>query len=183
VAGGPTFHYRQHDGQRGTAQDRFGPRDKLRKWLEYDQITFRRVYRDLPLVEYLPPGRRLEEHLRQAHLQRLAILATKLLIPEVMNELRTLAQLSDSSPLSGQERRIIRTTIHRIPFYMEGGVNEHIEFFQEVGRLARTSAVIRLLRAEMLRSLGARWRANRHWRGGRQVIQTLTQALRLYRPG
>ncbi len=182
VAGGPTFHYRQHDGLRGTAQDRFGPQDRLRKWLEYDQITFRRVYRDLPLVEYLPPGLRLEEHLRQAHLQRLAILATKLLMPEVMNELRILAQLSDPAPLSNQERRIIRKTINSIPFYMEGSLNDHVEFFHEVRRLARTSGVIRLMRAEMLRSLAARWRVNRYWRGGRQVIQTLAQGLRLYLP-
>ncbi len=66
---------------------------------------------------------------------------------------------------------------------MEGSLNDHIEFFQEVGRLARTSAVIRLLRAEMLRSLSVRWRVNRHWRGGRQVIQTLMQTFRLYLPG
>ena len=49
VPGGATFHYRQHEGRRGAAGERYQVSHNKKKWLEYDQNTFRRLHRELPL--------------------------------------------------------------------------------------------------------------------------------------
>ncbi|OHB67943.1 MAG: hypothetical protein A2Y77_17345 [Planctomycetes bacterium RBG_13_62_9] len=180
VPGSPTFHYRQHEGLRGSTRDRFEMGARLRKWLQYDQMIFRKLHQQLPLAEYLPPGGSLDRQLRQAHLQRLSVMASKLLMPEVMADLQVLANLPGRTPLSEQERRIIHSTINRVPFYMEGSLNDHLEFFDEVRRLARSARVVQLIRAEMLRSLRARRIMTRPWRNPRQVAGTLRRGIRLY---
>ena len=183
VPGSPTFHYRQHEGLRGSTADRFEAGRRLHKWLHYDQVIFRDLYRSLALEDYLPPGTPLAEHRRQAHLQRLAILASKLLIPEIATELRCLAQLSDDSPFSRQERQIVRATINRVPYYQDGSLDDHVAFFDEVRRLAGSSAVIRRLQRELLLSLPVRWKMRGNWRHPVQVARTLSRGLRLYVPG
>lgn len=183
VPGPPTFHYRQHEGLRGSLADRFQAGQRLRKWLYYDQIIFRDLYNSLPLGDYLSPPTPLERKRRQAHLQRLSVMASKLLIPEVMSELRQLAQLSDDAPLSGQERQIIRTAINGVPYYEDGCLDDHVAFFDEIRRLARQSSVLHRIRAELVRSLPARWKMRRHWRHPYQIARTVSHGLRLYLPG
>jgi glycosyltransferase involved in cell wall biosynthesis len=183
VPGPPAFHYRQHEGLRGSLADRFQVAQRLRKWLHYDQIIFRDLYDSLPLADYLPPQSPLEQGHRQAHLQRLAIMASKLLMPEVLSELRRLTQLSDDSPLSLQERRILRTAVNRVPYYQDGCLDDHVAFFDEIRRLARHSPVLRRIQAELMRSLPARWKMRRHWRHPRQIARTISHGLRLYMPG
>ena len=55
VPGPPTFHYRQHPGQRGPSNDQFEASERYNKWLEYDQLILQRLYEQLPLEAYLPP--------------------------------------------------------------------------------------------------------------------------------
>lgn len=183
IAGGPTFHYRQHGGLRGSALDRFEADRRLRKWLEYNQVFFRRLYREIPLCEYLPPGASLKERLRQAHLQRLAIVASKLLMPEVFSELDALARLEDRSPLSDQERSILLAMILRRACYRGGSLNDHLEFFARVRCLARSSDVMRLIRRELLACLPRRWKVLGQWKNPRQTVGMIRKALCLYLPG
>lgn len=180
VPGGPTFHYRQHEGLRGSLRDRFQVAERSRKWLQYDQMIFRDLYRKIPLREYLPPGSDLGMQERQAHLQRLAIMASKLLVPEIMSELRELAQLSDHSALSQSERHILRGAINRVPYYGAGSLDKYVAFFDEVRQLARDFPVVRRVRAELLWSLTSRWTTRDHWRHPSRIIRTLSRTGRLY---
>jgi glycosyltransferase involved in cell wall biosynthesis len=183
VQGGATFHYRQHDGLRGSTQDRFQVNTRLRKWLEYDQMIFRDLHRQLPLEEYLPPGVPLEQERRQAHLQRLAVLASKLLAPEAYADLGLLAALQDRTPLSTLERQIIRGIVCHRPFYAAGSIADQFEFYDEIRRLAKTSAVIRRIRRELSASLSSHWRATDRWKSLRRTAGTACRILTMYLPG
>lgn len=182
AAGGPLFHARQHNGLRGSTRGRFSADMRLRRWLEYDQVIFRRLYREIPLAEYLPPGLCLDGHIRQAHLQRLAIMATKLLVPEAILELNALRSLADDSPWSERERAIIRSVVNRVPFYQQGSLRDSAAFLDELRRLARTSSTIRMLRSEILDTLCAGIRESR-WRRPKRTVRTVQSMLRLYLPG
>ncbi len=128
VQGGPTFHYRQHQGLRGALTDRFQSDQIFRKWLQYDQITFKRLYKELTLDEYLPPGYSLANHQRQALLQRMAIMAGKLLIPEVTSDLDELKLLNDNRPFTKHEREIIAKLVVTTPWYREGKLFDSLSF-------------------------------------------------------
>jgi hypothetical protein len=73
--------------------------------------------------------------------------------------------------------------IARRPYYEAGGLSDHLEFFDEVGRLARTSDTMRIIRRELLMCLPGRWRALRRWKSPHRTINTVRTALHLYLPG
>jgi hypothetical protein len=144
-------------------------------------MIFRELYREMPLSEYLPPGTALDGHVRQAHLQRLAIMATKLLAPEAILELRALGALAEKSPWSDRERAIIHSIVNRTPFYQQGSLCDFVEFLEELCRLARSCPGIRILRAEMSRALRARI-GRPDGRRPREIFRLLRSVLRLYLP-
>jgi glycosyltransferase involved in cell wall biosynthesis len=183
VPGSATFHYRQHEGLRGSTHDRFQAGTRLKKWLQYDQMIFRDLYRQLPLNDYLPPGHSVADSARQAHLQRLAILASKLLLAEIREELNAIAKLPDRTPLSARERQLLRGIVATRPYYATGNLGDHVEFFDEVRRLAQSSGSMRLMRQELLACLPERWSALRPWKNPRQAIKTIQRTVRLYLPG
>jgi glycosyltransferase involved in cell wall biosynthesis len=150
VAGGATFYYRQHNGLRGAINERFKPSENNKYWLKYDQIIFRRLYHDLPLAEYLPPGIKLEENRRKALLQRMSIMAAKLLHGKVIRDLQELSLLNDKSTFSVQERMLIRNMM-KVPFYGTGSLFYSVEFFDELRRLSDSSMLIHALRHEIMR--------------------------------
>jgi glycosyltransferase involved in cell wall biosynthesis len=158
--GGATFHYRQHDSLRGSTSDRFEAGKQRIKWLEYDQKIFRRLYVTLPLSEYLPPGTGLLGNRRQAHLQRLKIMASKSLWNLVMKDLHAMANLGETAPLTGIEEDIIQGAIETDPFYGADGLYHHEPFFRAISQLAPQAEAVRRLRAALVRALPARWRSN-----------------------
>ncbi len=160
IPGGPTFHYRQHEGERGATADRFSVAERGRKWLEYDQKFFRKLYRDLPLSVFLPPRQSLGQERRKAILQRMAIMAYKLLVPEVMEDLKELSVLDGKSPLSSAEYLIIREMMTRVPRHQAGTLYDHAEFFKEIRRLAPSSPAIRSFRKKVFRATLARFRSD-----------------------
>ena len=180
VPGPATFHYRQHPGQRGPSSDQFEASQRYSKWLEYDQLIFRRLYEQLPLEAYLPPGGQLTELTRNAHLQRLAIVASKLLVDQACQELEHLGNF-ETTRFSDEERRLIRR-LTVAPFYKQGRVLDRPEFTGRLRALARRSPAVRQLRREIVRSIG--WRP-RSWKP-RALIGQLTRssnsALRLFLP-
>ncbi len=158
VPGGATFHYRQHTDERGAKRDRFTVDHKMSKWLEYDQVYFAKLYKELPLSTYLLPGNTMENDQRQAILQRIAIMANKLLYPEVVKDLVLLAQINDIKQVTEQEYWIIRVMIVDLPYHRVGDIFDHNTFFDEIRKLAPKSAVIRLLRTKIARAVLARFR-------------------------
>jgi glycosyltransferase involved in cell wall biosynthesis len=156
VSGGATFHYRQHEGIRGALVDRFPIEDRQRKWDEYARLFFRQLYKEISLEEYLPPGEDLTKKTRQAMLQRIEVMCTKELLPEIFTDLKELAELKDNSPINKEEYEIIWNMI--FPSYHGGRIFDHPEFFKEIGRLASTSPIIRLLRKKVCRSIFSRYR-------------------------
>ena len=148
VAGGPTFYYRQHQGLRGSTSDRFEAKFRSAKWLEYDQIIFRKLYHELTLADYLPKGYFLKDHVREAHLQKLAVMASKLLIPEVLECLEEFSQIEETSPFSTQEREILRRLIIRKPYYKTDRLYDSLEAFNKIRSLSFSSPAMRRFRSE-----------------------------------
>jgi glycosyltransferase involved in cell wall biosynthesis len=136
VPGGPTFHYRQHEGIRGATNDRFSVSDRKKKWLEYDQRFFRKLYKEVPLAEYLPPGKSIEKSGRQAILQRLAIMSYKMMMPEVVADLYKLADSKDQTSISEEEYLILREMVTHLPRYDMGSIFDRLEFFNKVRELS-----------------------------------------------
>jgi len=160
VNGGSTFHYRQHSGFRGSHQDRFSITDRDDKWLHYDGIFFRCLYHELPLDVYLPPGQTLADHIRRSLLQRMKIMATRLLTTEAISDLRIIATLNDPSPFSRGEKAIIWDMVNEIPNTSNFQKIERTKFLNEIRRLADFSAVIGLLREEMIKETFWRFKLN-----------------------
>lgn len=150
VAGGPTFHYRQHSGIRGAMHESFKASEIKKYSLKYDQIIFRRLYHELPLAEYLPPGIKLENNRRQALLQRMAIMAAKLLHEMVVMDLHELSLLNNNSTFTGEEKILINN-IMRVPFYGMGSLMNSFEFFDELRKLAGQHPLIKDLHREIMR--------------------------------
>ena len=148
IEGDPTFHYRQHNELRGCKEERFKAEEKLKYWFKYDQIFFRKIYKDLPLEDYLPPGGNFEEKKRQALLQRISIMASKLLITEVIKDLGLLAQTENYIPFSQEEKTIIFKIIIP-PFYKLGSILDSRIFLNEIEELSASSKSISLLKTEM----------------------------------
>ena len=148
VAGGPTFYYRQHQGLRGSTSDRFEAKFRSVKWLKYDQIIFRKLYHELRLADYLPTGYLLIDHVREAQLQRLAVMASKLLIPEVLECLEEFSRMEESSPFSTQERETLRRLVIRKPYYKTDRFYDNLEIFNKIRTLSFSSPAMRRFRRE-----------------------------------
>lgn len=164
VLGGATFHYRQHEGARGSSRDRFTAKKRGSKWFEYDQIFFRKFYQELPLADYIPSRNNIDGKVRQAILQRMYIMVTKKLYPEILKDLELLAQVDNREPFSPEEYFIIRDKlIANPPDYDDGSIFERgsifdcIQFFDTVCRLSKSSSVLRLLRNKIFRTTLGRY--------------------------
>jgi glycosyltransferase involved in cell wall biosynthesis len=149
IEGDPTFHYRQHNELRGYSEERFKGEEKLKYWFKYDQIIFRKIYKELSIEEYLPPGKSKNEKKRQAYLQRISVMASKLLYSEVIRDFRMLAQIKNYSPFSQEEKAII-LKIMTPPFYRVGGILDNKVITKEIEKISRSSKLISLLKAEMI---------------------------------
>jgi len=149
LRGDPTFHYRQHNELRGCKEERFKAQEKLKYWFKYDQIIFRKIYKNFHMEDYLPPGSNLEEKKRQALLQRISIMASKLLITEVIKDLGLLAQIKNYIPFSQEEKTIIFKIIIP-PFYKLGSILDSKVFLSEIEKLSASSKSISLLKTEMI---------------------------------
>ncbi len=135
VPGGPIFYACQHPGPRGCLRDRFPAGQMKRKWLQYGQGILRKLRNELPLTEYLPPGMDLKENRRQAILQRLAIMVSRLLAQEAIADLEELKQLNDQRPFNEMERTIIANLVVRTPWYQTGKLIETSQFQAGLNRI------------------------------------------------
>jgi glycosyltransferase involved in cell wall biosynthesis len=167
VRGGPTFHLRLHSGPRGSESDRFRADAKKRKWLEYDQIIFRRLRQELSLEEYLGPGLAIDSHRRSALLQRAVAMASKSLFAEALEDLAEIAHGPDQSDLRPYEIPLVRKGLASRPFY-GGGVRSSPETLAALRRLSRQSrAVADLcshLRAAILNEFRGPRSGQRRWK-------------------
>ena len=70
------FLQRKHEGLRGGARERFDTSKQMEKWLQYDAIFFRELYKEIPLCEFVPKSMAASEpgaSQRAALLQRACI--------------------------------------------------------------------------------------------------------------
>jgi glycosyltransferase involved in cell wall biosynthesis len=115
---GPTIYHRVHGGNRGSARDTFEAGQMQGKWLEYMQIFFRTLHRELPLSDYLPGRPACNSKAfdrRLAYLRRMAVMARKRLYDEMIEDLQ-LAQEDAArvSALSSAERHLLHETFNAI---------------------------------------------------------------------
>ncbi len=111
---GPTYYYRAHEGERGSASARFDGRDVYQRWREFNRIIFRRLRERLPLERYLPSqGTTLEgaERKRRALLQRMTIMACNGLETEMLADLQEAVGMPGDLPLAEEEKAIVRRAV------------------------------------------------------------------------
>jgi glycosyltransferase involved in cell wall biosynthesis len=149
--GGATFHYRQHKGTRGTQRYNFHFNESTEKWLQFDQMFFRNLYSEIALWEYLPVWQSLDDYFRLALLQRISIMASKFLLPEIINDLKSLALLNQDRLFSKEEKDVISKMLSRKFYKSERHIFTPL-FCGEIRVLARSSGAIRLLRREIAKS-------------------------------
>jgi glycosyltransferase involved in cell wall biosynthesis len=120
---GPTICHRAHAGSRGSAQHTFSADQMYEKWLQYMQIFFRELRKEIPITEYLPGrsgsnGEALD--LCHAYLQRMGIMARKRLYAEMFEDLKLAQQqVGEGASLSPADRELLRQTYSSIwdPFF------------------------------------------------------------------
>jgi glycosyltransferase involved in cell wall biosynthesis len=115
---GPTIYHRLHAGSRGNARDTFNVDQIYEKWLEYMQVFFRELRREVPISEYMPgrpsPGTEASA-LRLAYLRRMGIMARKRLYDEMIEDLRLTQENSAGNVvLSSAERQLLHETYDSI---------------------------------------------------------------------
>lgn len=163
VSGKPVFHYRQHMGMRGSLKDRFLPTQSHSKWLQYDQSFFRRLYRSLPLTDFIPPGTPLSGSERQALLQRMCVMLAKLLLEEAFADLFMLIDKGDDRPFSCAEKLVIASLYGKCL----RNIKKNWAFMSRLHQFCRNSPFARRLRLELCRlaiaALPTRFGPRRAW--------------------
>lgn len=122
----PTFVFRRHDGDRGSAKAQHASRDRDRVWRKYENLIGRQLREQVSLAEYLmrSPGddpRDCQER-RTALLQRMAVMSGKGLVDEMMSDLATAIQIDPRLPLTDDQKRLCRSAATREFFQV--GVRE-----------------------------------------------------------
>ena len=119
LAPGVMFHQRQHEGTRGTREDRFDAASSAAKWVEYDKAFFGDLLADLADAELVPPFARNSDEttqLRTALLQRACIRAKRALWDEAAADIVEACRLGDQSrPLAGERALAGRMLADQLP--------------------------------------------------------------------
>jgi glycosyltransferase involved in cell wall biosynthesis len=110
VAGEPTFHYRQHEGLRGSTADRFRPTDRMAKWRGYNGMFFGDYYHAWDLSEYVPASANPAHALRTAYLVRICVMVSKGLVREVVDDIHEVCRVDVSDSLDEMEKELIRSS-------------------------------------------------------------------------
>ena len=106
----PMFLYRQHNGARGSSQDRFSADERFLKWRAYDKVVLKKVRSETPIQDYVSrvaqPDRLPPLLLRQAYLRRAGTMAHFGLFAEVLEDLRLAFEINCDRPLVAEERKM-----------------------------------------------------------------------------
>lgn len=104
------FWQRVHDGERGAGKTAISSSERNAKWIENDQIIFRKLYAAIELKEYIPSSLDLAGVAaeRYALLRRGVIMARKKLWVLAVSDFRRARDVSNA-PLTNEERQILRS--------------------------------------------------------------------------
>ena len=181
---GPTFHYRQHGGMRGSSLDRFLARKRVDKWREYDRKFFRELRSELDLREYLPGGASRTElspmDARRAYLQRATIMASKGMYEEMLEDLKlAVASPPPGAPLSDAEVSILWRAIGYT--WLGDELYTHPKFMLAVREIC-SGTTGRQVRGELGRAIY--WRVLDAWHRGefRRAMEAARADYRLLGP-
>jgi glycosyltransferase involved in cell wall biosynthesis len=97
----PTFIWRVHDGPRGPSRGLHQGAERGQVWQKFSEMMARELRDSIPLSEYLVPHRSGEAELpadlrRQALLERAAVMVSKGLVSEALEDLAAAAGLSQA---------------------------------------------------------------------------------------
>lgn len=113
----PTFVFRRHNGIRGPSKSQHNSADRDNIWMGFEHRIGRKIREDLPLEVYMAeadlknPDER--DRLRQAYLQRMAIMAGKGLADEFSADLIDAVTVNMGQRLDDRARTVIRRAIAR----------------------------------------------------------------------
>jgi glycosyltransferase involved in cell wall biosynthesis len=175
---GSMFVYRQHDGQRGSATEHFTIEERLAKWRAYGRMVVKKARNETRLEDYLSrqsrPRVMTPMLLRQAYLQRAAVMGRIALFPEMLEDLGSAMQIDPDHPLTPEERKLCDID----------PINIHDEFWdRQLSRqlrqtcYSRSGLGIRLLlarkvywRARYTLSKGRLWQSLRYLRTALSIL-------------
>ena len=174
VDGGPTFHYRQHDGVRGPLREQFPAAERREKWLEYDRRLFGRLRDEISLDELVPSGPRPGPSPRSALLHRSEIMASKLLVDEALADLALAAGACDGVAPAPAERRALRRLLSSNAINQNSGILDERAAVAALRAIPSASPFARSLKREVRRAQVVRMWQCRIPRRVRRIRRALT---------
>jgi glycosyltransferase involved in cell wall biosynthesis len=97
----PTFVWREHPGLRGPGNSRHASTQREAVWMRFDAMLGRQIRQELNLLEYLGREERAREltaaRRQQALLNRMAVMASKGLVVEMLEDVEAFAALRDAT--------------------------------------------------------------------------------------
>jgi hypothetical protein len=119
--GQPIVVWRSHDGPRGPRHDRHDGTLRERVWMDAAATLGKDLRRRLPLAAYLPGESATAvlpmPDLRRALLQRMAVMASKGLVRELVEDLHSAARLAGPGPALRQEEAIACREVGNFQFF------------------------------------------------------------------
>jgi hypothetical protein len=124
----PTFLLREHNGDRGPANDRHSIRERDKVFLQYGGKLFADVRNRLALADYLPDARKgtklSDVQIRRALLQRACVMARHGLFDEALEDIReATAQPLMDHPLTVDEQQMCRHMMDMDPMLLDRGAS------------------------------------------------------------
>ena len=158
----PTFIFRRHEGQRGSAALRHAASERDRVWARYDGLLGRKLRQDTALGEYLVPpvtGALSTMQQRTATLNRLTVMASKGVADAMLEDATQLAacmQRDRPGRLDPQERKVLIGATQE-SYFLHNTLADPDQFLQQASALNRTRSGRTLLRTFARGLLGIAW--------------------------
>lgn len=139
----PTFIWRVHEGARGPANARHTFADRDRVWLEFGAQLGREIRANLPLQDYLlhPTGavEIAPQQMRKALLHRAGVMASKGLLPELLEDLVTVVRQNSDDLGLDREESVACWKIASYPYFQMRFLDAPIATSDRLMRIADTT--------------------------------------------
>ena len=165
----PTFIWREHAGLRGPGISRHAGTQRESVWMRFDAMLGRQVRQELKLSEYLSSEERAREltaaRRQEALLNRMAVMASKGLIVEMLEDLEAFAVTRDSMPacrLSAEQAIDCQRAVLR-PYFLTALLSSPRNFTEGLRSVAEKCDIRDLIACFAKGLLYAARRADRPW--------------------
>ena len=174
----PTFIWREHAGLRGPGISRHDGTQRESVWMRFDAMLGRQVRQELKLAEYLGCECRTQEltpaRRQEALLNRMAVMASKGLVAEMLEDLEAFAAIRDStatvSRLSAEQAIDCQRAVLR-PYFLTALLESPRNFTEGLRSVVEKCDVRDLIACFAKGLLYAARRADRPWRSRLRLLR------------